>query len=343
MNGKIKVLYLLNHAGGGGSERYIQSLVGSLSERIEPVFVYNEPGKLSDTLRSRGVVCRQLKMKSPFDFGAARELSKICRELQIDLIHTHFMRENAIAVWAKWFCNVRVVNTVHMQTPKSGLALRLNRFISRYCANIAVSRAVLNNLKRECKGVTRMIYNGVALPESKTTDDLPEERLRVLSLGRFSAEKGMSFLVKAAAHLPDLDFTIAGDGETLKQCRAIAADNVTFPGYVNDTSALYRSADIYVCPSLEEALGLSVLEAMSYGIPAVVTNAGGLPEIVDDTCGVIVQPSDENELASAIRRLAENPELRKTLGANARKRIEDKFSLQAMSEQTFELYTEVLQ
>ncbi|MDR2360683.1 MAG: glycosyltransferase [Oscillospiraceae bacterium] len=344
MSDQINVLYLLNHAGGGGSERYIESLIAGLGERIRPFFAFSEPGKLSAKLRDAGIPCFRLVMKSPFDFGAARRLASICKEHKIDVVHTHFLRENAIAVWAKPLCGARVINTVHMQTPKTGLALRLNRFIGRFCVNIAVSGAVLSNLKRECAGKTRLIYNGVEMPVTRQSSDvLQPERCVVLSVGRFSPEKGMNVLVKAAARLPELSFTLAGDGETLAECKTLATENVTFVGYVDDTEPLYRSADIYVCPSFEEALGLSVLEAMSYGLPAVVTDVGGLPEVADESCGIIVPPNDEFSLAAAIRRLAESAELRKTFGTNAREKIKNKFRLQVMAEQMFELYTEVLQ
>ena len=99
----MKVLYLLNHAGKAGTERYVETLVRYLSAdgRVEPYFAYNEPGLLVERMQAMSVPCRQIEMRSPYDLPAAKVLANLCREWGIELIHTHYLRENYIAMLAK--------------------------------------------------------------------------------------------------------------------------------------------------------------------------------------------------------------------------------------------------
>ena len=92
----MKVLYLLNHAGKAGTERYVETLVRYLSAdgRVKPYFAYNEPGLLVERMQAMSVPCRHIEMRSPYDLPAAKVLANLCREWGIELIHTHYRREN---------------------------------------------------------------------------------------------------------------------------------------------------------------------------------------------------------------------------------------------------------
>ena len=98
----MKVLYLLNFAGKGGTERYVETLVRYLNgTHIEAFFAYNQDGPLVEKLQSLGVPCRRVEMRRRFDFRAARELASLCREWDIDLVHCQFLREHYTALLAK--------------------------------------------------------------------------------------------------------------------------------------------------------------------------------------------------------------------------------------------------
>ena len=84
------VLYLLNHAGKAGTERYVETLVRYLGgERVNPFFAYHEPGLLVERMEAMGVPVRQVELKSRFDLRAARALAQLCDEWKIDIIHCH--------------------------------------------------------------------------------------------------------------------------------------------------------------------------------------------------------------------------------------------------------------
>ncbi|MDR2606584.1 MAG: glycosyltransferase [Oscillospiraceae bacterium] len=336
----MRVLYLLNYAGNGGSERYIETLISALDERITPFFAYNIRGALVERLEQSGVPCFQISMSGPFDFGASRELAQICSEHKIDVIHTHFMREMVIATRTKvrFTRTLKIVNTVHMTERKRGMTGLLNWWYSHYnSANIAVSRAVLENLRREHVKNAVLIYNGVDVgyfhPKPVAHDEF-----RVACVGRFSVEKGQRYLIEVARLLPNINFVFAGEGELLQECKGSAPSNCEFIGYAEDTRELLNSADLYVCPSLEEALGLSVLEAMACGLPTVVTDAGGLPELVTPECGDIVPKGDSAALANAIRNMANDPIRRAKCAVGALRRVREHFNLDSTAEGIFKLY-----
>ena len=100
----INVLYLLNHAGKAGTERYVQTLVERLNKnKINAFFAYNEAGLLVERLEALGVDTYRIEMKNRFDLKAARQLAGLCGKIGIELIHTQFLRENYIAMLSRFF------------------------------------------------------------------------------------------------------------------------------------------------------------------------------------------------------------------------------------------------
>lgn len=163
-------------------------------------------------------------------------------------------------------------------------------------------------------------------------DSTPRERL-ALSVGvvrnRNLERKGMRAFVRAAAHLPDVQFVLAGSWkeDAVDRLRGEASANVSFTGFLPDPDldALFRRAAVYVQPSRHEGFGLSLAEAMLAGCVPVVTDAGALPEVVGDV-GVTVARSDPQLVADGVRRALEMgaPE-----GARARARVLEHFPLNA--------------
>jgi glycosyltransferase involved in cell wall biosynthesis len=103
--------------------------------------------------------------------------------------------------------------------------------------------------------------------------------------------------------------------------------------------ALYRDADIFALASFAEGIPIVLMEAMAMEIPCVTTRITGIPELIrSDIDGILVAPSDEQELAEAIRRLAEDPNLRRSLGEAGRKRVIDKYHLGRNTERLAEIF-----
>ena len=135
-----RVLFLLNHAGRGGTERYVEILVERLvPARIEAVLAYNEDGPLRERLEARGVECIHLPMASRFDRTAARSLAACCRDKRIDVVHAMFLREHYIAWLARFHgCRAARMATVHLMLdrPAKPPMIWLDRAVYRSMAKV---------------------------------------------------------------------------------------------------------------------------------------------------------------------------------------------------------------
>lgn len=135
----------------------------------------------------------------------------------------------------------------------------------------------------------------------------------------------------------NVEFLWLGDGELLEECirkvQSINLNNTFFKGRINNTSEFIKDCDIYFQPSLVESFGICVLEAMSMKKPCIVSNSGGLPEVVEDNkTGFIVDAGSKEIMAEKIVKLIENNELRYSMGQSGRKRFKDYFSYEIWKE-----------
>jgi glycosyltransferase involved in cell wall biosynthesis len=215
---------------------------------------------------------------------------------------------------------------------------RLIRFIFENASRVIVlsdgwrewARMVFPNAK------VVAVYNPVVLPAS--TPFSGREPLTLLFLGRIGERKGAFDLIDAVAQIkgrfPGIRLLMGGDGE-VEVARKRADDlgvssNVELIGWVSgaDKQALLESATVYVLPSYNEGLPMSVLEAMAAGLPVVSTPVGGIPEALHDGVeGFLVQPGNTSALAERLERLLDDASLRQRMGDAARQKVESTFSV----------------
>ncbi len=364
-----KVLHLLNYLGSGGSEKYIYSLAKKLHGTLcEFTIAYSQDGPGRSAFEELGIDLIPFQMKKPFDLKAALQLKKLCSRRSIQTIHTHFLRENYISVLSKLAGNkVGIINTRHMlfeNTKKVALANRLfTAFNSRI---IAVSRHVMDRLLEEgiSKNRISMIYNGVE-PEDWTgpavssfREDLgiSADEVLITSVSRFSPEKGHDFVIDAIRYLKDnkLDlglsekkyrFVLAGSGpvfETIKEkSKSVGLENdILFTGYVNNVKELLKASDIFISHSVNEAIGIAILEAMASGLPVITTDSGGTSEIVNDEAhnGILIDNGDIRGFAEAIALLINNTQLREEYAKKGIETVMGRFSLDKTAYETYNLY-----
>ena len=178
----------------------------------------------------------------------------------------------------------------------------------------------------------------VCLPTPVWCELQPSSRPNlVLFLGRMEASKGIYDLLQAVAALratvPDVRLVCAGQGNRLAVARYAErlgiADAVKFTGWVGPSGkrALLESAAAFALPSYEEALPVSLLEAMAAGVPPVASAVGGIPEVlVDKVSGFLVAPGDKAGLERALRKLLTERDLAQRIGAAARETARLRFA-----------------
>jgi glycosyltransferase involved in cell wall biosynthesis len=235
-------------------------------------------------------------------------------------------------------------------------ALPLKRLIGWILSNqsrvIVLSESWLHYIQSIApRAKVTVLPNYVDLPslDEQVHSCVRMEETMLLFLGTISQNKGIYDLLRAikiaSVAVPELRLTIGGIGET-EQAQALASDlgigdRVYFAGWVTGTAKkeLLTRANIFVLPSYNEGLPVSVLEAMSWGIPVIATTAGGIPDLVRNGLdGILIAPGDINALSSAIIELSSNREFRVSAGTSARHRVESDFAADVVLPQLDGLY-----
>ena len=173
--------------------------------------------------------------------------------------------------------------------------------------------------------------------------------VKVLFVGRLDFRKGFDILLDSIPIIirkfSNIHFDICGTGEMVELANSKISDEsskyITFHGYQSRDSLnkFYKNCDIFVAPSRYESFGLVYLEAMKFSKPIVACNSGGTPEVVlDEITGLLVDPGNRNSLSEAIVKLAQNPELRQSMGKSGRKRLDNFFSMKTLIDKTREHY-----
>jgi glycosyltransferase involved in cell wall biosynthesis len=179
--------------------------------------------------------------------------------------------------------------------------------------------------------------------------------VHVVFLGRVGDSKGTFTLLDSWAKMladsgatVQARLTIAGDGEIDRARDRVAAlgvgASVYVRGWIANTTVpeLLASAQILVLPSQNEGQPMSILEAMAKGVCVVASNVGGIPELLDETCGVLVNPDDVTELADAITYVVTDHDARARFGAHALQRVQNEFDADVVSRRFDELYRRLI-
>ena len=365
-----RIMHLTFSLDVGGLETLLLSLLKKIdrSQYRPMVCTLSAGGQLAHEFADNGIEVFSLPKKPGLDPGLIIRLARLFKAQQIDIVHTHNFGAWLYGVTAGALARVPVINTEHSNVPAHKrvqmLAERPMATLSRYI--ICDSNAVKQHLQHRQKipaSKLKLILNGVDVdafgdfPEAstlKTSLNIPPEAVVLSSIARLAPVKNHLGLLEAVRHLRKLTTTpfrllIIGEGECRPALESFVAENdltdeVIFLGRRRDIPELLAVTDIFVLASLMEGLPIALLEAMASSRPSVVTNVGGNPEILgdDNRAGILVEPRQNEQLAQALAKLIDDPQLRRQLGRMARRRVEEKASLKNMVHSYQNLYKNCL-
>lgn len=173
-----------------------------------------------------------------------------------------------------------------------------------------------------------------------------QDTIVVIYTGRFSYEKGVDILLDAWAGMENNEkavLVLVGDGPERENLEYKAPTNVIFTGYVEKPEKYLQAADIFVLPSREEAMPVSLLQAMSCGLPCLVTGVGAIPEIVvNNDDALVIESSNAGAIRENLCKLMNNPEIRTALGENARRKADKRYSIKTVAEEYVKTYKDLL-
>ena len=371
-----RVLQLLATGGNGGAQESYTGLLLRLDrEKYEVRALSLSSGSAVQRIRGLGLAVDVLD--EPDDEACVRSLTAWLRANEIDLVHAHMYRAEIVGTRAALAAGTPVIMaTVHssrVRSPEDVAALAaLTPAMDRL---IVPSDSIAAKVRAEGRGGARftVIPNGVDLsrfasprPASlRSASAARWKRLRaehgiapddvlVGVVARLEPEKGHRWLLEAwpdvIAKAPRTWLLVVGegslDGELRAQARALpraARERIVFTGRREDIAAVTAELNVAVLPSLREAQGISILEAMAQRLPVVASAVGGIPEVVTDGVdGLLVPPASPGELAAAIARLASSPALRARIGEAGYRTVVERFSIDAQVRRIEAVYDEEL-
>jgi glycosyltransferase involved in cell wall biosynthesis len=324
----------------GGAERQWVTLIGGLAQRgHEPALLtLSGEGPLFAELAEAGVTAHCARFRFRADPRGLRRALRFARGASV-VVSRNVSAELVGQVLARREGVRHVVNEHTPCTVEGGLLplrshqRRLRRLVApRVDRVVAVARAqvdplVASGFRRER---IRVVANGVPLGEGPPE---PPGDGYALMLAGLRPEKRVDLFVDAVARVPGLRGLVAGEGRERPRLERLIAErnaDVELLGERHDTAELLRGAAVVCLPSEAEALPMSVLEAMAAGRPVVATPVGGIPDAVaDGETGLLVVPDDAEALAGALEAARQDGA---RMGAAGRRRAEERFAVDAMTE-----------
>jgi glycosyltransferase involved in cell wall biosynthesis len=316
---------------------------------------------LREYMLSQGVECFSCdcRHRAEYPLGMLR-LARYLRRERVDILHTHLFEPSVIGLLAGVLARTRLrIVTRHYSDYHTRINKRWHVRLDQLCTRlshgvIAVSQHTADHMVAEEQAPREklhVILNGIDFGRVRLSDNFNRDRVRqefasgdyylLLMVARLHPEKGHTYLFKA---LPEIQrrvdrpvvLLVAGKGpfeeSYREEVRSLGCEQmVRFTGFRKDVPDLMAAADLVVLPSVAEAFGLVLTEAVYLGTPVVATQVGGIPEIIDDGVdGRLVPPADPQALAEVITDLLNDPVRRQQMAGTGREKVLRRFRFEDM-------------
>ena len=369
-----RIAYLIDGLSMGGAERLMVPILQYLSRaHFEPyvcAMQSKDGNPMADELRVLGVPVECLDIKHLRDLNAIPRLTSYLKKIRADLVHTQLEAANILGNISAKLLQLPSVSTIHIMPSldvktKTRLHQKVEWFALRHFCDrvISVSEEArqyhIQISGSSAKQVTT-IFNGIDLSAFLDMNNAVErESIRgelgvpldanvLITIAVLRAPKGVQYMIRAlpavlAAH-PNTYYLVVGSGSHRDALieevnRAGVSERVIFAGMRRDVPRLMAASDVFVLPTLTEALPTVLAEAMAAKLPIVASRVGGIPEMVTDgQNGVLLEPEDPAALASACIQLLNSPDRRVAMGVEGRRIVNQKFSIERQVHQLKELY-----
>ena len=378
----IRVLNIITRLEQGGAPLALLETVRRISPRFQvdiAVGQTDDPAQdLLNTPLVKGLRIIQVphmrRNIHPFrDLGALWQLIRIIRAGRYDIVHTHTSKAGLLGRVAAYLCGVTaVVHSPHGTVLEGYFGTFTTRFfalLERLCAHISRRIICLTPLEIEQYRAVRIgqkaqythVFNGIDIDAYEARTGNPDALRRALSIspqdivativGRLVPVKGHTnllhaFQIASQTH-PNLLLLITGDGELRSELEQLAqhlgiTDRVRFLGWRDDTAEILEISDLFVLSSLNEGLGLVLVEAMAKHLPIVATRVGGVPCVVEHgKTGLLVPSGSPQAFARALGELADQPQKQRAMGEAGYRRAVRLFSISATVRETERVYHEL--
>ncbi|MEK4065684.1 glycosyltransferase [Peribacillus sp. FSL R5-0717] len=359
---KIKVFHILPDLGTGGAEKLALDICTFLNkDEFDTTLISLYPSKNSiyeQIADENDLNIIFLNKHKGLDYKILINLNKLFREQKPDIVHTHLYV-------APYVLPAMIINNINgrVHTVHNIASMELGNFKKKIMkiayqffkvTPVAISDYIKKTIEIEYHINTNKIpciYNGIDTNKFTRSSRKNEKVTTFVHVGRFSKQKNHKLLIESFAlsltKNPNMVLKLIGDGplkqEIINMIAALGVeDKVILKGIQKDVRFELNSSDAFILSSDWEGLPISVLEAMSCGLPIISTKSGGTPDIVKDgENGILVNLGDKEGLAKAINELSSDYQLRKKMGDNSYI-YSKQYDIQQVCEQYSLLYKGIL-
>ena len=368
-----RILYVHGIGSIGGAERDLIALLSRLDRRVwQPAIACPEAGPLRGVAQAQDVPTYPVNLppwRKVSSLGsrntAVRRLRTLLVDVQPALVHVNdlWWVPHTVRAVAGLSHRIPIIAHVRQETqPRKVSQYALDRVDYVVAVSHQVEQGVLTGGVESHR--VRMHYSGVDCSAMAISGDnhdvraqhgVPRQALLIGTIANLLPLKGYEVMLDALpavlAAMPTVHYLIIGGGEAEYGTRLKAmtvergiAERVHFAGFQKSVASYLSALDLYVHPSLKEAFGLAVVEAMAMGKAVVATTTGGLPEVVaQGETGLLAPPGDAESLAAAVVSLLEDKVRCEQMGRSGKARAQERFSLDASVRHMEQLYGEVLE
>lgn len=365
---RVKVLQLISSGGYYGAENMLLNLCASQEKagcQNSLLLFYNvhTPNvEFYERARRHGISVRMVHCRGRADWRAVRQIEEYIQEDAIDVVHTHGYKADLYGFLAAWRSGKPVVATCHNWvggTAALGIYNHLDRLaLKKFSALAAVSDEVAQRLLDSGVPAEKIktIANGIDVQafehgQQPLASGVTGDKV-VGMVARLDLQKGFEYLLRAVRELCNLfdglKVVIVGEGPDRKAIEAMVEEyglqsNVVLAGQQSNMPAVYAAMDIFVLPSLNEGLPMTILEAMAASRPVVATCVGAIPKVITDGVnGLLVNPGNSEALRDAIASLLSDPDRCRRMGEKAHEWVSRNYTSEAMALKYRQLYNEIL-
>jgi glycosyltransferase involved in cell wall biosynthesis len=366
---RVKVLQLISSGGYYGAENMLLNLCASQQKagcQNSLLLFYNVHApnvEFYERARRRGLSVRMVHCQGRADLRAIRQIEEYIQEDGIDLLHTHGYKADLYGYVAARRSHKPIVATCHNWvggTAALGIYNHLDRLaFKRFNGLAAVSDSVAQRLidsgvsSRKIKNIA----NGIDVELFDHAQPLPalaSDGHKVVGMvARLDLQKGFEYLLCAVRELcvafRELKVVIVGEGPDRKAIEDMIQQyglqsKVVLAGQHSDMPGVYAAMDIFVLPSLNEGLPMTILEAMAASKPVIATKVGAIPSLIKDgDTGLLVDPRDSDGLRNAIARLLTDVDICGRIGVAGHEWVSQNYTSEVMALKYRQMYQEVLE